>query len=65
MPGQLSAQPAPRGQVLGSWLSAAGNPSGGERPRAEPQPDPGSEKVTAKPASRTPSEPAAQTPCQD
>lgn len=65
MPGHLSAQPVPRGQVLGSWLSAASNPSGGVRPRAEPQPDPGSEKVTAKPTSHTPSEPAAQTPCQD
>lgn len=51
--------------ILGSRLSAASNPSGGVRPCAEPQPDPGSEKVTAKPTSHTPSEPAAQTPCQD
>lgn len=64
-PGHFSAQPAPWGQLLGSWLSAAGNPSGGERPRAELQPGPGSEKVTAKPTSHKPSEPAAQTPCQD
>lgn len=65
VPSHLSALPAPRGQVLGNWLSAAGNPSGGEHPHAEPQPDPGREKVTAKPTSRKPSEPAAQTPCQD
>lgn len=65
VPGHLSAQPVPGRLVLGSWLSAASNPSGGVRPCAEPQPDPGSEKVTAKPTSHTPSEPAAQTPCQD
>lgn len=63
--GTFLAQPVPWGQVLDSWLSAASNPSGGVHPRAEPQPDPGSEKVTAKPTSHTPSEPAAQTPCQD
>lgn len=46
-------------------LPACSNPSGREHPSAEPQPDSGSEKVAAKPTSRTASEPAAQTPCQD
>lgn len=44
VPGHLWAQPAPWRLVLGSWVSAASNPSGRERPCAEPQPDPGSER---------------------
>lgn len=56
---------SPTGQVLGSWLSAAGTPGSREHSHAELQPDLGREKVTAKPTSCRPSEPAAQTPCQD